>query len=81
MSGTKREVTTRYGIADKAVGGLGGGTVKIRYFEESPDIDLEVSKTALILSRNEAVMLAKALLNAAMPNEEVFWGNDNGGAS
>ncbi|MFC9765245.1 hypothetical protein [Rhodococcus jostii] len=69
----KREVTTRYGISDKAAGGFGGGFVKIRYYESSPEIDLEISTSAVILNSSEAIMLAKALLGAAMPSEANFW--------
>lgn len=73
MSDVKREVTSRIGIFDKAADGFGGGFVKIRYYESSREIDLEISKSALVLSNGEAIMLAKALLGAAMPSEEDFW--------
>lgn len=69
----KREVTQRLGIADKTVGGLGGGHIKIRYYEDSGLIDFEVSKQGLVLSHAEAVMVAKYLLCAAQPHEEDFW--------
>ena len=73
MSDVKREATVRLAVADKAVGGFGGGMIKIRHYESSSEIDFEMSKLSLVLSASEAIMIAKHLLGAAMPNEEDFW--------
>jgi hypothetical protein len=82
MSEIRPEVTTQYGISDKAAGGFGGGVVKIRYYESGAhSIDLEMSKPALVLNSSEAIMLAKALLGAAMPCEEDFWPTESGDAA
>jgi hypothetical protein len=82
VSETRPEVTTQYGISDKAADGFGGGVVKIRYYESgSRTIDLQMSKPALLLNSSEAIMLAKALLDAAMPSEEVFWPTESGDAA
>ena len=75
----KLSVVRRY--ADK-VGGLGGGCVSIRYFNEPGHIDFSVESSlttkALLLTGAEAIMLAKALLGAAQPSEEDFWTGEDG---
>lgn len=73
MSDVKREATVRLAVADKAVGGFGGGMIKIRHYESSSEVDFEVSTPSLVLSSPEAIMIAKHLLMAAMPSEEDFW--------
>ncbi|MYV26346.1 hypothetical protein GQ649_03930 [Rhodococcus sp. DSM 6344] len=73
MTNVKREATENLAIRDKAVGGFGGGFIKIRHYESSPEIDLELSKLALVLAPAEAIMVAKALLAAAQPDEQDFW--------